>query len=591
MNSIQKRWINVGLLVLLFISSVTMMGQKFTPQASAGSGCTVGGAVIADTTWSPSACAAYTATGNIIVNEGVTLTIEPGTIIRFDAGLGMTVRGTLKAVGTAASPITFTSNNGSPAPADWTGIFFETTSTSAGLDAAYNYVSGSIIQFSTIEYATDAILMDYAAPYIAHNTIRYNVQGIVGDSYTAASYPLTIIRDNTITNNGGAIRGGGLEFSYGRRARIINNLISHNTSTTSGGGIYIWTNAGGTGQYVLSGNTIVHNITSTSTNYGNGGGIYIAGRATLTNNIIAYNQAQGTQSYGGGVSFSGGTLELVQGNLVFQNEAAYGAGLGYEITAMEGVTRDNVITNNTATLNGGGVMFAFINNSEDLIFTHNSVHGNNANGVTNDVGTTDNSDREDINAIENWWGTTNLATIESHIFHAVDDANRALVLFQPILTASPSSEQTISTSGGTFNSGDGVVNLTVPANATTESVTIQYSHLFTPTAALPNNSHFALGFNLFALKADGTVVTQFAQPLTLTINYPSDAELSNMGIDENDLTLSYWDGSQWQSVYPCTGCSFNASQNRITVLIDHFTEFALVAEIPEYPVFLPMIVR
>ncbi|MEZ4591653.1 MAG: hypothetical protein R3D55_11015, partial [Chloroflexota bacterium] len=63
------------------------------------------------------------------------------------------------------------------------------------------------------------------------------------------------------------------------------------------------------------------------------------------------------------------------------------------------------------------------------------------------------------------------------------------------------------------------------------------------------------------------------------------------GIDENDLTLSYWDGSQWQSAYPCAGCSLNISQNRITVLIDHFTEFALTAEIPDYPVFLPMIVR
>jgi len=137
----------------------------------------------------------------------------------------------------------------------------------------------------------------------------------------------------------------------------------------------------------------------------------------------------------------------------------------------------------------------------------------------------------------------------------------------------------------------GVVSLTVPANATAESVTIHYGRLFTPTATLPNNNQFALGFNLFALKADGTAVTQFAQPLTLTINYPSDAELSNLGIDENDLTLSYWDGSQWQSAYPCTGCSLNTSQNRLTVLIDHFTELALVAEIPNYPVFLPMIVR
>lgn len=590
MSSTQKLWLNVGLLVLLFVFSVTMMGQRLTPQASAGSGCTVGGAVIANTTWSPATCAAYTATGNIIVNEGVTLTIAPGTIIRFDPGMGMTIRGTLKAVGTEGSHITFTSNAGSPAPADWSGIFFDTTSASAGLDAAYNYVSGSIIQFSTIEYATDAIHLRYAAPYIAHNTIINNRRGILTDGLTVGGeYPLTVIRDNTISNNGGEINGGGMWFGWGRRARIVNNIISHNSSTSRGGGMYVYFS--GVDDFIISGNTIVHNITATSSAYGWGAGVFAGGYLTLTNNIIAYNQAVGSQSIGGGVYFGGGTVSLVQGNVIMNNEAGFGAGLHYLSTTMEGVTRDNVIVNNTAVNEGGGVMFDFVNNGDGFIFTHNSIYGNVANGTANDAAVTDTVVRDDTNAMENWWGTTNLATIESHVFHAVDDANRPLILLQPILTSSPSSEQIISTSGGTFNSSDGIINLTIPANATTESVTIHYGRLFTPTATLPNNNQFALGFNLFALKADGTAVTQFAQPLTLTINYPSDAELSNLGIDENDLTLSYWDGSQWQSVFPCTGCSLNTSQNQITVLVDHFTEFALMAEIPNYPVFLPMVVR
>lgn len=589
MSSIQKLWQKVGLLVLLFIGSVTMMGQQLTPQASAGSGCTVGGAVITNTTWSPSTCATYTATGNIIVNEGVTLTIAPGTIIRFDAGLGMTVRGTLKAVGTAVSPITFTSNNGSPAAGDWTGLYFDDTNIDASVDTSSNYLSGSIVQFSIIEYANTGIDLYQATPYIANNTILNNKRGIEYFSWCCVSYPLLVIRANTISNNGNdvnIINGAGLSLTRGR-IHLLNNLISHNTATSDGGGLSIWQ-----AKVVISDNTIVHNVASTNTIYGDGAGIHAnASGVTLTNNIIAYNHALGSQSQGGGVNFYQSTPELVQGNLIMFNESGYGGGMAYSVASMLGMTTGNVIVNNTALNDGGGVMFAFINNSEDLTFTHNSVYGNSANGVANDVGTTDNSDREDINAVENWWGTTNLATIESHIFHAVDDANRALVLFQPILTSSPSSEQTISTTGGTFNSGDGVVSLTVPANATTESVTIHYGRLFTPTATLPNNNQFALGFNLFALKADGTAVIQFAQPLTLTINYPSDTELSNMGIDENDLTLSYWNGSQWQSAYPCTGCNINTSQNRITVLLDHFTEFALIAEIPEYPVFLPMIVR
>lgn len=579
----KKLWIHTQLLVLFLLGTGAMVGWQY---ASANVSCTVGGALITDTIWSPSLCAEYTATGNVIINEGVTLTIEPGTTIRFNASVGIIVRGTLKAVGTAVSPIKFTSINGSPAPADWSGILFEDTSSSAGLDNAYNYVSGSIIQFSTIEYATNAIRLQYAAPYIAHNTILNNRRGILTDNLTASGYPLTIIRNNTITNNGGEQNGGGMLFGWGRRARITDNLISHNTSLLYGGGISIHYLANG---FVISGNTIIHNVTSTNSNYGNGAGIAAGGVLTLTNNIIAYNRAEGSQSQGGGVSFGQGTVRLVQGNLIMNNEAGYGAGLDYLTTSMEGVTSDNAITNNTATNSGGGVRFDYVNNGDGFIFTHNSIYGNVANGTANDAATTDGLVRDDINAIENWWGTTNLATIESHLLHAVDAANRPLILFQPILTTSPSSEQTINTSGGSFSSADGLVELVIPANAITEPVTVYYGRVSTPTTNLPSPAKFALGFNLHALQANGTAVSNFSVPTTLTIHYPSDAELDDMGINEDRLTLTYWDGTHWQAIFPCSGCNLNTSQNKITVKLDHFTEFALIAE--GYQMFLPAIVR
>ncbi len=50
----------------------------------------------------------YTATGDITVAAGATLTIEPGVRVQFNAGTGMTVNGRLLANGTAASPIRFT---------------------------------------------------------------------------------------------------------------------------------------------------------------------------------------------------------------------------------------------------------------------------------------------------------------------------------------------------------------------------------------------------------------------------------------------------------------------------------------------------
>ena len=37
----------------------------------------------------------------------------------------------------------------------------------------------------------------------------------------------------------------------------------------------------------------------------------------------------------------------------------------------------------------------------------------------------------------------------------------------------------------------------------------------------------------------------------------------------------YWDGAVWVSVLPCAGCSVDKTHNRVTVQLDHFTEFAL----------------
>ncbi|TWU39629.1 carboxypeptidase regulatory-like domain-containing protein [Novipirellula artificiosorum] len=60
-----------------------------------------------DTTWTNDEVQHVTA--DIAVKEGVTLTIEPGTMVQF-AGLGLSVKGTMIAVGTEAEPILFTSD-------------------------------------------------------------------------------------------------------------------------------------------------------------------------------------------------------------------------------------------------------------------------------------------------------------------------------------------------------------------------------------------------------------------------------------------------------------------------------------------------
>ena len=70
---------------------------------------TLSGTISANETWR--GWNVYRVTGNLTIASGATLNINPGAIVKFDAGVSLTVNsgGTLNAVGTRAQPIVFTS--------------------------------------------------------------------------------------------------------------------------------------------------------------------------------------------------------------------------------------------------------------------------------------------------------------------------------------------------------------------------------------------------------------------------------------------------------------------------------------------------
>jgi len=77
-----------------------------------------------------------------------TLTLEPGVMLKFDAGISLTVgfntlQGTLRALGSPASPVVFTSATDLPAAGDWIGLYFD----------AEPGLTGNSINHARIEYA------------------------------------------------------------------------------------------------------------------------------------------------------------------------------------------------------------------------------------------------------------------------------------------------------------------------------------------------------------------------------------------------------------------------------------------------------
>jgi hypothetical protein len=101
---------------------------------------TVSGHITADTTWSGS----INVIGNVVVDHGVTLTIQAGTMIAVNpfATFSIAVDGTLDAPGTAASPIIFTSardpavGGTGAASNDWSGLQLNSDSSNNVLNFA-----------------------------------------------------------------------------------------------------------------------------------------------------------------------------------------------------------------------------------------------------------------------------------------------------------------------------------------------------------------------------------------------------------------------------------------------------------------------
>ncbi|MCP4708026.1 MAG: hypothetical protein GY869_05340, partial [Planctomycetes bacterium] len=88
-----------------------------------------------NSTWKKQAGLPYVVTGYVSVYDytggTATLTIEPGVEVKFSSGAGLYIGhqsydypGSLKAQGTEADPIIFTSSNPSPTAGSWEGIAF-----------------------------------------------------------------------------------------------------------------------------------------------------------------------------------------------------------------------------------------------------------------------------------------------------------------------------------------------------------------------------------------------------------------------------------------------------------------------------------
>lgn len=371
--------------------------------------CIVFGAISIDTTWEPTQCDPYIVGGNLRINEGVTLTIRPGTMVRVNRGFMIEVAGTLIARGTPQEPITLTSNQSTPGPGDWQGLVFTQTSTGAQFDAAGTYLGGTILQYAVLEYA-------------GHNGLDDMFASITG--YAIFTMSQTLMVDHSVIRhtNGIAIMGSG------DAARITNNLVTNNGNT----GLELSYR-----EIILTGNTITQNGESIYGDRALVGGVKLASSewTLFSNNLIADNRAS---SVAGGVNLrlsNGSALvrrSVIRNNQIndaFAKEGVAGGLVIYNDNDVDDVVEvyENVIRDNSARSSAasGGIEVLGQAILRDNILLDNLV----GEGEPRDLVCS--GSRSTVTATDNYWGVDTPIAIEQRILHFTDDGGRCQAPFEP----------------------------------------------------------------------------------------------------------------------------------------------------------------
>jgi parallel beta-helix repeat protein len=435
----------------------------------------VSGSISTNTVWII-ANSPYIVIGNVLVNNGVTLTIEPGVTVKFNSLLSIQIDGTLIAQGTSSDSITFTSNTVNTAGA-WGYIYFS----DASVDAVYendiygNYLSGSILEYCKIQYAggatvsdNGALRFDNAHPFVNYCTISDNSASGINAYNLTGSLKIT---NSLISNNTSSDYGGGIHISSDGTTLISGNTISKNYASSSGGGICNMFET-----VIISNNIITDNTTG-----GDGGGIAsgLGGvcESPITNNIIMNNIAS---EAGGIYIYNGINSSIISNNIITNNKATYWVGGIYAYLGDATISNNVISDNSTTGTNGGiwtlnasysihnnhiirntatddaGIRFdnAYINlntiafnkntdfnntlnrcismgNSTALVLNNNNIFNNSAFYELyndNEQGT------PNVVATNNWWGTADDATIQGKIYDWFDDNSLGIVNYSPYLS-------------------------------------------------------------------------------------------------------------------------------------------------------------
>ncbi|HLC01230.1 MAG TPA: right-handed parallel beta-helix repeat-containing protein [Candidatus Bathyarchaeia archaeon] len=434
--------------LVVFLAAILLCGLLLVGVlglGSAGAATFVSGIIGSDTEWR-STSGPYNLSGSVTVAKGVTLTIRGGAEVnlgKFD----LVVDGTLYARGRTDGKIIFNSEvqTVDASDPDHIGfldinpgriVFREASSNWNEQTGAGSIIENAIlsstrifcgnspkINNNTIITPTGWVIADGGSPIISNNTI-------IGGIYVTGGGSPTIL-DNTVTNP--PQQFGGI---YGEDSSplISRNTISNWSKIEVNGG-----------KAVIVNNTIAVGTSLKSSSYDPSvflGIIYISGEVT---SVVSNNTITGASPEYDGIYIDQNKIASINGNNIS------GCQNGINIAEGNLTIEKNLLTNNHDGIkvrSGTNLIIQYntiINNSigidlrdiDTAKISFNNIHNNTQNNIYLSPSPYRSNE---IDATNNYWGTTNKDSINQTIYDNKNDSRIAKVNFEPFLNEPYSSQ-------------------------------------------------------------------------------------------------------------------------------------------------------